>query len=83
MHGASLSQRTFRLRKTTQLHSLGVGSDLDAGGGGDAEDIAFFSDSKVELVAPAVSDAGTLPAGPCDVASSIDAVFPTGDVWFY
>ena len=80
MHGASLSQRTFRLRQTTQLRSLGVRSDLDAGGGGDDADIALFSDTKAEFVALVVSDAGTLPVGPCDVPRSNDALVGTQGV---
>lgn len=75
VHGASLSQRTFRLRQTTQLRSLGVGSDLDAGGSGDTNDIALFSGTEAELVAPALPDVKTLPAGPCDMLGSNDALF--------
>lgn len=78
-HGDNLSQRTFRLRQTTQLRSFGAGAGVDAeaatGTGSDAGigtdpepvDLALFSEAEGESAGPGLPDAENVAGGICDM----------------
>ena len=78
-HGDSLSQRTFRVRHTTQLRSFGAGAGVDAGTGAgadkllvpDAGDVAYFSEAEAKVPALAGSVAAEIvTGGTCDMVES-------------
>ncbi len=60
-HGDSLSQRTFRVRQTTQLRSFGAEADVLPLLVADPGDVAFFSEGEAE--APSESLAGGVVTG--------------------
>lgn len=60
-HGDSLSQRTLRLRHTTQLRSFDAGADEVLA---DASEVAFLSELEAEATIAAVT------ADTCDMLSS-------------
>jgi hypothetical protein len=60
-HGARLSQRTLRLRHTTQLRGFGVASLRP-----EASNLALFSASEADANAPGVSSTPVLGI-PCDI----------------
>jgi len=60
-HGDCLSQRTLRLRHTTQLRSFGADA---AGVVADAGEVAFFSEPGLDAAM------ATVTAGTCDMLQS-------------
>jgi hypothetical protein len=77
-HGDSLSQRTFRVRHTTQLRSFGADELLRP----DAGDVAFFSETEE---APALE---IVTGGTCDMVESDNrhgslCITPTDDALCY
>ena len=75
-HGDCLSQRTFRVRQTTQLRSFGPGVDVDAVEWllTDEGDVAFFSEGETEESPPVAPEdpvaADILTDGICDMIQS-------------
>lgn len=71
-HGDCLSQRTLRLRHTTQLRNFDASAGVDDGGLADASELALFSEPKAK--APALAFPGEaadpVAANTCDILQS-------------
>jgi hypothetical protein len=69
-HGDCLSQRTLRLRHTTQLRNFSAGAGADDRVLADADEVAFFSELKAEAPPSALPGGvatDTVAAGTCDM----------------
>ena len=78
-HGDCLSQRTLRLRHTTQLRNFEASAGADDGVLADAGEVAFFSEPRAE--APALTFPGEVATDPV-IASTCD-MLQTGHRRYY